>query len=180
MKLIPPSVLPWLLALASLAGATVAWWLFRARQRWRLARSRAQGLDGEVRALRSLKRFGFAILGEQVERTAVLMIDEQPVPFTVRADFMVRKSGRTAVVEVKTGASATFDAAATRRQLFEYAAIYQVEDVYLFDATSDRLYHTRFPHLQQRTGRRFAWRSTVERAVLIFLGIWAGIWIASI
>jgi Holliday junction resolvase-like predicted endonuclease len=156
-----------------------AWWLFRARLRWRLARSRAQGVKGEARAVRSLKQSGFAIVGEQIEQTAVLMVDQQPVPFTVRADFLVRKAGRTAVVEVKTGAAAAIETAATRRQLLEYAAIYHVDDVYLFDASSDRLYHTRFPHLSLRPRQRLTMRSTVVSAVLIFLGIFIGIWIDS-
>ncbi len=64
-----------------------------------MARSRARGQRGEVQAARWLERHGFTIVEEQATRTSVLMVDGQPCPFEVRADFVVRKSGRRIAFE---------------------------------------------------------------------------------
>jgi Holliday junction resolvase-like predicted endonuclease len=171
--------LPALLLAAAVFGAWIAWSAFKARLRFRLARSRARGQRGEVQAARWLERHGFTIVEEQATRTSMLMVDGQPCPFEVRADFVVRKGGRLAVIEVKTGAAAAITSSSTRRQLLEYAAIYRVDAVYLFDANTDSLYHTHFPHLPLAHSPRIPaafhrWLQVAVLAIAVAGGWWMG------
>ena len=66
-------------------------------------------------------------------------------PFTVRADYLVERQGVRAVVEVKTGAVADPSSRGTRRQILEYAWVYGVTEVYLFDADAQRLHSIGVP-----------------------------------
>jgi hypothetical protein len=132
-----------------------------------------------VQAARWLERHGFTIVEEQATRTSMLMVDGQSCPFEVRADFVVRKNGRLAVIEVKTGAAAAITSSATRRQLLEYAAIYRVDAVYLFDANTDSLYHTHFPHLPLAHAPRmplavYRWLQVAVLAIAVAGGWWMG------
>ena len=124
------------LALGAWLGARVRrFWLRRQlARRWRHARR------GEAQARGWLERHGFRILDEQVSRTATLIVDGHETPFTVRADYLVERDGVRAVVEVKTGDVADPSARGTRRQILEYAWVYGVSEVYLFDADTPRLH----------------------------------------
>ena len=139
-----------LIIIAIAFGAVIGWRLVRWRQQRRLARSRKQGRLGEARAQQWLRRNGFTIVEEQAERSAILVLGNREVPFTVRADFLVRRRGQTAVVEVKTGLAASIETSATRRQLLEYAALYDVDEIFLFDADAECLHRAHFPHLTRR------------------------------
>lgn len=117
----------------------------RSRRRRAMARMRATGKQGEVRASRWLRANGFHIASTQVRRTCTLQVDGIARTFEVRTDFLVvDPRGRLAVVEVKTGASADPTSSATRRQILEYASVYGVQDVYLFDGSQERLMHLEF------------------------------------
>jgi hypothetical protein len=156
----PPSLfttlqdaLPWiLLVLGAICGALLLRAGIALRQRWREHRFRARAIAGEARAVAWLTTHGFTVLEEQADRSAMMIINGTPAPFTVRADLLVRKNGRVGVVEVKTGAMSTVRTAQTRRQLLEYAAVYAVDDVYLFDATREILTHAEFPHVLRAGG----------------------------
>jgi hypothetical protein len=124
-------------------------WGYRQFERWRRRRAmalmRAAGRKGEVRAERWLRANGFSIVSDQVQRTCTLHVDGIARTFEVRADFLVEDPrGRLAVVEVKTGASASPTSSTTRRQILEYASVYGVQDVYLFDGSQERLMHMEF------------------------------------
>lgn len=106
---------------------------------------RQAGRRGEERAERWLRSNGFRIDTDQARRTCNVKINGAPATFEVRADFLVRNpKGEPAVVEVKTGASADPRSSATRRQIFEYASVYGVKHVYLFDGTNEKLMHLEF------------------------------------
>ncbi len=92
-----------------------------------------------------LEANGFRILEEQATRTAELIVNGTAQPFIVRADYLVARDGVRAVVEVKTGAVADPANRATRRQVLEYAWVYDVDAVYLFDADDERLIEIRVP-----------------------------------
>lgn len=139
-------------------------WGYRRFERWRsrrrMAQMRVAGRQGEVRAERWLRANGFRIESDQARRSCTVSVNGQPMTFEVRADFLVQDPrGESAVVEVKTGASADPKSAATRRQIFEYAAIYGVKNVYLFDGTTDRLMHLEFVDQPSLVGlpRRRIW-----------------------
>jgi len=98
-----------------------------------------------VQARGWLERNGFTIVDEQVSQLSYLIVNGEESPFTVRADYLVEREGVRAIVEVKTGAVADPSSRGTRRQILEYAQVYGVSDVYLFDADSQRLHHIGVP-----------------------------------
>lgn len=64
---------------------------------------------------------------------------------------------------------------ATRRQLLEYAALYDVDEIFLFDADAECLYRAHFPHLaQRRNGGAPSWRHLVGG--LVVLAVAAAVW----
>lgn len=122
---------------------------YRRFSRWRsnrqMAKMRKAGRQGEERAERWLRSNGFRIETDQARRTCNVKINGTSATFEVRADFLVRNpKGERAVVEVKTGASADPRSSATRRQIFEYASVYGVKHVYLFDGSNEKLMHLEF------------------------------------
>ena len=152
--------------------------LLVARARWRtfiLARRFRIGREAESDALVLAKKRGYRILGCQVERTFVVVAGTERREVTVRADMMVEKRGRRYVAEVKSGKTAPDPTSrATRRQLFEYAHVFEADGLLLFDMTAGRIREVRFEGLA-RTAPRAAWPWVVLGAVL---GVAAVHWIA--
>lgn len=133
------------LVAAAALGAGAWWYVTRAFRRLRLARRFRRGARGEKKARAGLLRRGFEILEEQARRTPVMWVDGREEPFEVRADYIVRRKGRRAVVEVKTGARAVDPGyCPTRRQLLEYGRCFDIDDVFLYDAEKDDLLDIRF------------------------------------
>jgi len=112
----------------------------------RPARSRRLGRSGARRAAALLRREGFAVIGTEVTREGVVEIDGRLEPFVVRVDALVRRRGAVWVAEVKAGAdTATIHDRATRRQLLEYAHVFDADGVLLVDARRGRVHVVRFP-----------------------------------
>lgn len=146
---VPAALLAFLALLALAMGAWLALrirdWLDRRARRYRA--SIAQ--QGERSARRWLESNGFTILEEQATRYARMRIDGAVIQFDVCADYIVERNGRTGIVEVKTGANAHPASRSTRRQIFEYAALFDA-DAYVFDANELRLHTVSF----EATGRK--------------------------
>jgi Holliday junction resolvase-like predicted endonuclease len=143
-----------LLLLALALGAVGALWLRARLVRRQMRRRFARGRDGERRAARLLERAGYRILEDQLSQETGFWIDDQWCPVTVRADFLVARRGKVYVAEVKTGKTAPNPAAtATRRQLFEYAHVYDADGLLLVDMEARRLRCVRF---DPRAARRSA------------------------
>lgn len=150
----PLASLPWPAVAIAVAGVLVlclvlgAWLGAHVRRFWlrrRLARRWRHARHGEQRARGWLERHDFRILDEQVSRTSTLIVDGQESPFTVRADYLVERDDVRAIVEVKTGDVADPSSRGTRRQILEYAWVYGVSEVFLFDADAERLHHIALP-----------------------------------
>jgi hypothetical protein len=151
----PPSATPqWLVTAAVVACLILGAWLgSRWRQFWmrrRLARRWDHARRGEAQARSWLERNGFTVLDEQVSQPSYLVVDGEDSPFTVRADYLVERNGVRAVVEVKTGEVADPASRGTRRQILEYAWVYGVSEVYLFDADAQRLHRIELPTMSAR------------------------------
>ncbi len=137
-----------ILALACLAAllvvvATLAlrrWWMAR-----RLNAQMAAAADGERLAERWLTARGYRIIERQLRRRATMHINGRVAEFDVRADLLVERDGEELLVEVKTGAAADPRVPETRRQLREYAALFPVDGLLVFDASQQRLYEVLFP-----------------------------------
>lgn len=136
----PRWFVPIVLLVLLLSGAVLFRALSHLLRRLRLRMRFARGARGECKARNYLSQHGFRILKEQASLTPWLFVDGKRVPFEIRADFIVSKRGRRAVVDAKTGTVAIDPRSPhTRRQLLEYAHYYDVDDVYLFDAEHKRL-----------------------------------------
>ncbi|MBN1696361.1 MAG: hypothetical protein JW881_02500 [Spirochaetales bacterium] len=107
-----------------------------------------KGRKGEILARKFLKKQGFIIVSEQYSVSSLMYIDHVPYRYGIRADFLVRRGDKRAIVEVKTGNRATDPLMPeTRRQLFEYYHVFDVDDLYFFDARSVTLQHISFDGL---------------------------------
>jgi hypothetical protein len=120
----------------AVVAAIVALWLARALRRWRgsyRARGRAARAGaGEDRAAALLEEAGYRVLARQVRLAWAPLVDGEPHPLELRADYLVERGGEQLVAEVKTGEEApSIAAAATRRQLLEYHVAFAVDGVLL-------------------------------------------------
>lgn len=136
-----------LLTFAALAAALI--WLTLALRRWWKARILHTRMDlasrGEANAEAWLAAQGYRVLERQLSRRCQMHINGRVAEFDVRADLLVQMGEETAVVEVKTGEAADPRLPATRRQLREYCEVFEVEQIYLFDANESRLHKVEFP-----------------------------------
>ncbi len=129
---------------ASLLGL-VLWF----QQWWRNAlhhRRGKRGRRGERKAATILKCAGYTILEEQVHRRWHFCVNGQAVDASCRADFLVSRGPDRYVAEVKTGKMATNPVfPGTRRQLLEYAHVYQdVTGLLLVDVDKRRVIEIAF------------------------------------
>ena len=122
--------------IVAVVAALIALMLARAlgrRRRSATAKRRGRrAVDGETRAAPLLARAGYAIVARQARITWTPLLDDEPHPIELRADYLVERGGRRFVAEVKTGDVApSLDTAATRRQLLEYLVAFGVDGVLL-------------------------------------------------
>lgn len=137
------------LVLGGLVVAALLVWLTLAIRRWWRARVLGDRMDraanGERLAERWLVAQGYTILERQASRRCVMHINGRVAEFDVRADLIVARGEERLLIEVKTGEAADPRMPQTRRQLREYADVFEVDRVYLFDATAQRLHDVSFP-----------------------------------
>ena len=139
------------LVFVGLAAAALVVWITLSLRRWWKARvlgaRMGRAADGEQLAERWLIAQGYTILERQASRRCVMYINDRVAEFDVRADLIVAQGDERLLVEVKTGEVADPRVPQTRRQLREYAEIFEVDAVAVFDATRQRLYRVAFPEL---------------------------------
>lgn len=153
---LPLTTIFFIIVLSALRG-----WLRKSAIKRRFKR----GFRGESIARDYLKRNRYKILGEQVEVEGAMKIDGEEHSYSVRADLLAEKRGRTAFIEVKTGKKAIDPLSrATRRQLLEYVALYDVDEALFFDAEHKKLMRIEFPGLKNTPKKRS------NREIFYFLG----------
>ncbi len=157
-----------LIALGAWLSSAVRRFVLRRRlaKRWRHAR------HGEEKARAWLERRGFTILDEQVTQPSYLIVNGEESSFTVRADYLVERNGVRAVVEVKTGEVADPSSRGTRRQILEYAWVYGVAEVYLFNADTEELHRIQLPAMDhpEASAQHKWWLVAAALATGLFLG----------
>lgn len=108
------------------------------------------GRIGEEKAKDYLIKHGFKILEEQLSLFASMWINGVKHEYEVRIDYLVKKGNTKSIVEVKTGEKAVDPLnSSTRRQLFEYINLYDADNMYLFDADSNKLKEIFFKQKQR-------------------------------
>jgi Holliday junction resolvase-like predicted endonuclease len=167
-----------LIVLSLLVGALLALVLARAWRRFVLRRRFRRAREGEREAEQLLERAGYRILDAQVRQRGELLVDGERVAYEVRADLLATRRGRTYVVEVKTGSRAPKpSSAATRRQLREYADVYEVDGLLLADMQAGRLYAIEFPRRPPPPRRSFV----LPMLLLgLLVGVALGVWLAGL
>lgn len=170
-----PSIDPkwfFLLIGAAIVAVASAYFALSVQRRWKrfhMRRRFARGRVGEQQAVSLLRRHGYEVLDEQLQKTTGLWVDGQWQEVVVRADLLAAKAGRTYVVEVKTGSKAPDPTStATRRQLFEYTQVYEADGLILADMERGTLLHIRFPDTPHSVRSRvhgFGWPAVVAGSV---------------
>jgi hypothetical protein len=160
---------PRLLAVAGgalVAGLTLGVWLGAVAQRWRgkariVGRFRA-GRVAESEAAHRLRALGFEVLDSQIEELAHVYVDGVRVECPVRADYLVRRRGRLALVEVKSGVGERSPAENdTRRQLLEYWLVFGGLPLYHLDAASGAITRVGFAYGEARGPSWLEWVAAV-------------------
>jgi len=153
-----------------LAGSVIGQALGRARKRTMLKNNRDGGVDGELKAKSYLLKNGFTILKEQAHIEKQMIIDGKPQNFTLRADFLVKKDNKTAVVDAKSGAECVNPSnSATRRQLLEYFTCYDVDHVYVYNSIEDKLVSVEFADGNKPSDSGSNPKFSIAYAVLFFI-----------
>ena len=138
------------LAIVAIVAAILALWLAARWARWRgsrRARRRgARAMRGERGAIALLEDAGYRVVGRQVRVIWTLVVDGEPFPIELRADYVVEQDGERLVAEVKTGdAAPSLSTAATRRQLLEYRVAFGVDGVLLVCPERGAIHRVEFP-----------------------------------
>jgi hypothetical protein len=140
----------WLLAFVALGlvlGLVLARLLRGLRSR---ARNRVAG-EGELEAEAILERAGYRVVERQAVAAWSMMVDGVEVPIEVRVDLLVSRRGRRYVAEVKTGDRAPDPRhPPTRRQLLEYALVFDAREVLLVDVPAGDVRAIAFPTVARR------------------------------
>ena len=109
------------------------------------SRNRVAG-EGERTAEAILARNGFKIVERQATAAWSMLVDGVEVPIDVRVDLIVSRRGRRYVAEVKTGDRAPDPChPPTRRQLLEYALVFDAREVLLVDVPAGDVRSIAFP-----------------------------------
>ena len=121
-------------------------WMAAENRAGRASRRRNErALWGEDIAEEILLEAGFEIVDRQVARHWIVFIDGEPIEMKVRADIVATRDGRRFIVEVKTGQKAPDPChPPTRRQLLEYAHVFQDHEVLLLDAETEQIVKVEF------------------------------------
>ena len=135
-----------LLALGLVLGLLLSRWL---RGRSSRTRNRVAQL-GEADAERILEKAGFRVVERQARARWSMDVDGEPVEVDVRVDLLVQRRGRRYVAEVKTGERAPDPThPPTRRQLLEYALVFDAREVLLVDVPAREIRAVAFPALRR-------------------------------
>ncbi len=140
-------------------GAFTVWACTRFIRQLRLKLRTGRARRMELRAAGMLEDAGYTVIDTQVAGQTHVVVNGASMHVEVRADYLVKREGRTFVAEAKSGTRAPDPAnRATRRQLLEYAIAYDTDGVLLVDTESGTVYEVEFPALRAAVrAKRFWW-----------------------
>ena len=106
---------------------------------------RAQQAENEAEAL--ALSLGYTIADRQVRRSYELIVDDAPHNIELRADLLLSREDKLFVAEVKSGERAPdLHHGPTRRQLLEYAYVFDLDEILLFDMEAKQAKRISFPN----------------------------------
>ena len=107
------------------------------------------GRFGERKARKLLSKNGYEIIKEQFTVKGKLLENNNKRSFFIKPDFLVKKKNIVYIAEVKTGKSASIGNRFTRRQLLEYATIYNSNKILLVDVEKNSISLIEFYNLHK-------------------------------
>ena len=117
----------------------LGWKIRRAYKNFLFFLLKRKGKRGEENAKTLFKNNGYKILSSQHKMQGILYENNKKITFEVRPDYLVEKNNMTYIAEVKTGLSALIGERNTRRQLLEYAKLFNSNKVLLVDLTRNKI-----------------------------------------
>jgi Holliday junction resolvase-like predicted endonuclease len=122
----------------------------------------------ESAAGRLLQKTGYRIIDTQKRVQVKTKIDGELFRNTIIADFLVKKNGKTFLVEVKTGKQTEkITSPSIRRQLLEYFLVFRPDGLILLDMTEKKLHQVEF-ELENRFGP--PWALFLRYTIFFLLG----------
>ena len=119
----------------------------RQRQKKRFARGNT--LEKEAKVF--LEKKGFSVIKEQFIQYHNFKVDGENHQAKLIVDYIVKKSGKKYLVEVKSGKSAiTVKDKNTRRQLLEYDYVIKNDGTYLLDMENKKMQLIKFSSKEER------------------------------
>lgn len=153
------------------AGIAVMWLIAKLQKTFESFKRKKRfkrGTEGEAEACLYLQKHGFSICRAQDETAASMLINGISHDYTVRADYVAVKKGKRCIVEVKTGKKAVDPLFSdTRRQLLEYAVVYKVDNIFLFNADDGILMKIDFPGVTKK-------KKMLPRWIFFLIGLVSG------
>jgi len=105
-----------------------------------------RGLVKEKEAYKVLKKLGYKIVGNNVKYNYPLQVEKDNINVGLEIDYLVERRGKTYIVEVKSGQSASqITNISTRRQILEYSLFIKNDGVFLLDMENEKLQEISFP-----------------------------------
>ena len=98
-----------------------------------------KGKKAEQKAIKLLKKNGYKIESFQTTAKGKLLQDNEIINFFIRPDLIVSKNKKKFIAEVKSGKAASIEEINTRRQLLEYAKVFNTKDLILIDPEKNKI-----------------------------------------
>ena len=159
-----------------LMAIIVAWLLFVVIRNWwmrqRILRKATRGRLIEDKAGEILADLGYAVIEQHPSVPYSWHLDGELMAVKATPDRLVKKNGKSYLVEVKTGAQANPKSAKTRRQMLEYYLYGDVDGVLYFDGDTGRLQSVVFPTPIRVRAPTWVWPTVLITSGLGILGLW--------
>ena len=153
-----------------LGGITI-FYLLKKSRRFKLRLRMKRAKKGEAAALNFLESLGYTIECVQERKTIETTIDGRAHYHDLRVDYIVSKSGKTYIAEIKTGNIAPNPMLAdTRRQLLEYYLAYRPDGILLIDMERKKLHEVVFTISGGSGKKGFLYQILVTGAIGLLCG----------
>jgi Holliday junction resolvase-like predicted endonuclease len=105
-----------------------------------------RGIQKEKEAYKVLKKLGYKIIGNNIKYSYPLQVNEDSINVNLEIDYLVEKKGKSYIIEVKSGESASkITNSSTRRQILEYSQFIKNDGIFLLDMEQEILQEIIFP-----------------------------------
>jgi hypothetical protein len=159
-----------------LVAAIAAWLLFLVLRNWWARRQiigkASRGRRIEDKAGDVLAGLGYAVITQHPSVPYTWTLDGEPMVVKATPDWLVKKDGKTYLVEVKTGAQANPKSAKTRRQMLEYYLYGNVDGVLYFDGDTGVLQSVSFPTPVRLQTPSWVWPTILSTSGLAIIALW--------